>query len=126
MKYETFVYKFLEEFPEYVEGYKEHVEYNDELLPHVFFGDVLNEDLLKLLKKNSDPKKLKSLFEFMETMATDEDIDIQGVLSATILERIGDFPEIVKIASHYMGERTKVAFIKGEIFWGRDDNIKNL
>lgn len=118
MKYDSVVNEFLNAFPEYKSAYNEHIEYNNELLPHVFFGETINEDLPVLLEKHSDTGKLKNVFNFMERMA-EGDVHVQELLSMTILERLGDNPKLLEVASVYMGDKTKIALVEIEKFWGR-------
>lgn len=119
VNYESLVKEFLKDFPEYIEAYNEHIEYNNELLPHVFFGETINEDLPVLLEANNDKKKLKSIFKFMEKMALEGDIKVQELLSTTILERLGDNSELLKVAHVYMNGNTRNMSDEIESFWGR-------
>lgn len=119
LKYDSVVNEFLNAFPEYKSAYNEHIEYNNELLPHVFFGETINEDLPVLLEKHCDMEKLKNVFKFMERMATEGDIHVQELLSTTILERLGDNPRLLEVAAVYMGDKTKIALDEIEKFWGR-------
>lgn len=116
---ETFIKLFLERFPEYLPVMKEHINYNQELLPHVFFGDEVNDDLINLFEteKNEEKKKLFDLFEFM---LINGDVEVQEVITLTILARLGDEPKILKKAIKYMGKETKKASDEIEYFWGRN------
>ncbi len=59
MKYNDVVAELLNIFPSYQSAYKEHIEYNGELLPHVFFGETVNEDIMRLLNdRNHNQEKL--------------------------------------------------------------------
>jgi hypothetical protein len=119
LKYDSVVNEFLNAFPEYNSAYNEHIEYNNELLPHVFFGETINEDLPVLLEMNNDKEKLKNIFKFMERVATEGDIQVQELLSMTVLERLGDNPKLLEVAVIYMGDKTKIALDEIERFWGR-------
>jgi len=124
MEYDEIVNEFLDEFPEYIPMYMEHIEINNEVLPHVFFGETLNEDLPKLIEESKDKEKLDAIFTFLERMATDGDQEVKNLLMVTILERLGDEPTLLRYAVfNYMGEKTKQASIIIERFWGRDFNI---
>lgn len=114
---EVFAQKFIELFPEYKPLYYEHIEFYEELLGHVFFGEV-NEELIKLIA-NRKEDKLQRMFDFYERMMQ-EDITIQNVITVTILERLGDDPEILKEAYKYMGTKTRKASRDIERYWGRD------
>jgi len=124
MNYDEIVNEFLDEFPEYIPMYMEHIEFNGEVLPHVFFGETLSEDLLKLIEENKDKVKIDAIFTFLERMAMDGDQEVKNLLMVTILERLGDEPTLLRDAVfNYMGEKTKQASIVIERFWGRDFNI---
>ena len=123
MNYDEIVNEFLDEFPEYIPMYMEHIEINSEVLPHVFFGETLNEDLPKLIEENKKVN-LNAIFTFLERMATDGDQEVKNLLMVTILERLGDEPTLLRHAVFkYMGEKTKQSSIIIERFWGRDFNI---
>ncbi|AEH46533.1 DUF7674 family protein [Parageobacillus thermoglucosidasius] len=115
---DVFTKKFLELFPEYQASYIEHIEFNGELLPHVFFGETLNEDLPALINSGKE-EKLRSIFDFIEFMLKKGDTDVQEVITLTILARLGDEPEILKKALKYMGTETRKASKEIETFWGR-------
>jgi hypothetical protein len=55
----------------------------------------------------------------MEFMLEEGDIDVQEVVTLTILARLGDEPEILKKALRYMGAETRKASKEIETFWGR-------
>jgi hypothetical protein len=118
MNEKNFINVFVTEFPEFQSYLEEHLEYNQELLPHIFFGDF-NEHLIELLQEEKDDTNLSSIFAFFERMATNGDIYVQEVLSVTILERIGDNPKILKVAHKYMGPNTRKASNEIEKDWGR-------
>ncbi len=112
---------FVAEFPGYKSLLKEHLEFNDGLLPHVFFGEF-NEHLIEMLQEGKHTSKLSSIFSFFERMATDGDSYVQEVLTVTILERIGDDPSTLKFAYKYMGSNTRKASDEIEEFLGRGLN----
>ncbi|TCS96839.1 DUF7674 family protein [Hazenella coriacea] len=120
LNYENIIFELLKKFPEYNEAYKEHIRYNGELLPSVFVGETLNEDLVVWLEEHIEHNKLKKVFEFLEIMATEGDMEVKELLSTTILERLGDNPKLLKEAYIYMGENTKKESEEIERFWGRD------
>ncbi|OQM44370.1 hypothetical protein B6A27_17370 [Anoxybacillus sp. UARK-01] len=115
---EVFTKEFLELCPEYKEAYVKHIEYNEEFLPHVFFGETLNEDLPELIRKRAW-YKVKKIFDFIELMLKEGDINVQEVITMTVLARLGDEPEIMEKTLKYMGPETRKASEEIEIFWGR-------
>ncbi|MDF2804620.1 MAG: hypothetical protein K0S61_4525 [Anaerocolumna sp.] len=115
-----FIEYFLDNFPEYRSIYIKHIEEYEELLLHVFFGDTLNKKILKLLSDDKNNKnQLYKVFNFLEQMALDKNIEIKEVLTVTILERLGDNKNLLKKAYTFMGEYTKKLSLEIEQFWGR-------
>ena len=120
MNRESLIEYFINIFPEYRSALKQHLEDYDEVLMHVFFGDTVNERLIELLEfDEGNNKELQKLFNFLEKMALEGDLDVQEVLAVTILERLGDDKSLLENAYKYMGENTKVASKEIEGFWGR-------
>ncbi|ERK29123.1 DUF7674 family protein [Clostridium intestinale] len=74
---------------------------------HNIFGDVLNPFLIQELRKNIKGELLERIFEFLEKMATSNDVLVKEVLGCTVLERIGDDKAILKKAEKYMKKETK-------------------
>lgn len=120
INYESVVQLFIDQFPEYRNAYKEHVEFNEECLPHVFFGDEVNPILIKLLEEEGHKIKLKVIFDFFEKMAIEGDHYVQELLTVTILARIGDDTEILNRALIYMGEVSKSYSKEIENYWNHD------
>jgi hypothetical protein len=94
--------------------------HEEETLQHVFFGDVLNKFLIKELDTMKKESLLERIFRFLEAMATCEDEDVRGVLTATVLERLGDDKEILKHARSLMGKETLRFSHEVEKSWGRE------
>jgi hypothetical protein len=119
---ESIVQSFVELFPEFKDNLKDHIDYNDEILPHVFFGDEVNPVLVKLIKDNTDINKLVRIFNFLEeSMFNNADMSVRQILSTTILARLGDEPELLKTSFGYMGENTKKLSGEIELFLERKD-----
>lgn len=117
---ESFAKEFIKAFPEYKAQFLEHLDTYEEFLGHVFFGDVLNMDLINLISGGSDQERLKRLFDFMERMMREGNNDVQNIITVTILERLGDDSEILKEAYRYMGTKTRTASEEIEQYWGRE------
>lgn len=109
--------QFANEFTEFKPLLEEHIEYNGELLPHVFFGEC-NEYFIQLLEKEKTDK-LEKLFNFFERMATKGDDYVKELLIVTILERLGDDKKILNTTYKYMGKETRKVSDEIEKFWGR-------
>jgi hypothetical protein len=101
---EQLVADFIKAFPEFQINLDEHIDFNEEILPHVFFGDELNPVLLKLLLDNNDHRRIQSFFDFFERrMTASNDAYAVNVLTTTILARLGDDPKTLKNAFPFMG-----------------------
>ncbi|GIN86752.1 hypothetical protein J6TS2_31380 [Heyndrickxia sporothermodurans] len=107
-------------FPEYQSAYNDHIDFNEEFLPHVFFGETLNEDL-PIMLTTGDEEKLQRIFDYIEFVTKNGDIEVQEIITTTILARLGDEPKILKIAFKYMGTETIKASKEIETFWGREN-----
>ncbi|MEI5909558.1 hypothetical protein WAK64_21275 [Bacillus spongiae] len=111
------VKQFVYDFPKFNDLLEEHIELNEEILPHVFFGEC-NEYFKEFLKKD-DKEELKKLFDFFERMAIEGDDYTKEILSVTILARLGDDKDILNISYKYMREETRNFSNEIEKFWGR-------
>lgn len=118
MNFNDLAKHFTENFKEYKPLLQEHMDFNDEVLNHVFFGEC-NEYFVELIGKEKDIQKIKALFDFFERMATQGDDDVKELLSVTILARLGDSKKLLQTAYKYMGTETRNASDEIEMFWGR-------
>jgi hypothetical protein len=99
--------QFIRQFPEFYECYIEHLEFNQEFLGHVFFGDEVSTYVEKLLCENDDIEQIEKFFSFFEWMATQKNLYIVQVLSTTIMYNIGGSSDILQKAESYMKTHTK-------------------
>ena len=98
------VYDFVKEFPEFEVKLIDHINFNEEVLPHVFFGDEVNPVLLDSLIYNKNSEKLRDLFTFFEErMCNSSEPYVKNVLTTTILARIGDERIALKNAFQFAG-----------------------
>jgi hypothetical protein len=86
---------------------------------HVLLGDVLNPYLEENLPEPKDKGLVKRIFDFLEWMALSNDEYAVGVLSATVLERLGDSPDRLQAAWQFMGDKTKLLSVETEKQLGR-------
>jgi 2-hydroxy-3-keto-5-methylthiopentenyl-1-phosphate phosphatase len=93
---ENIIQKTLESILETQPLFKKELEWCDEITPHIFFGDVLDPYIIKLLNKNVNQNELKAIFDFFEQMASSNDLYVQQVLATTVLERLGDDDLVLK------------------------------
>ena len=125
MNYETLNYELIKSIPELEKAAKKEFDRwkegeEEEPPQHVFFGYVLNPFLLEKLTTMENPDLLNRVFEFLETMALSGDEDVVGVLTATVLERIGDDKMLLERARPLMGENTLRMSHEVERSWGRE------
>jgi hypothetical protein len=119
MDYNNIVQKMLETLPEITPMYEKELDWWDEILPHIVFGDVVNPYIMTLGGGGGGGGALEKVFSFLELMGTCPDVQVQEVLAVTVLEQLGDDPLILKKASQYMGQVTKKMSDEMEIGWGR-------
>ncbi|WP_440110693.1 DUF7674 family protein [Paenibacillus sp. QZ-Y1] len=113
--------KFLDMFPEFEAAYQEHITDYDTELAHVFFGDNVNEEIIKQLEQAQLNSTADRYFVFFEKIAKEGDLYSRQVLTTTILARIGDDLNRYVEAQKYMGEWTKKLSDEIESFIGRKD-----
>jgi len=118
MDYKNLAYLFVNQFEEYRIVLHEHIEFNGEILNHVFFGEC-NEHFIKLIDEDQNVALIQELFDFFELMAIDGDTDVRDLLSVTILARLGDSKKILNSANKYMRFHTKEASNEYEKALGR-------
>lgn len=112
----------LEEFPEFVGAYQEHLRYYGELLGHVFFGgETLLGVLQSLLKTNEKQEKIRQYIDFVEDMYANGDGDVRNIVDCTILECLGDDETVLRNAFPYFSEELMLASQSVEKGWGRRD-----
>jgi hypothetical protein len=114
---DNLVERFVNEFPGFKHLLEEHIQYNNEILPHAFFREC-NDYFIKLLKTEKT-KELEKLFDFFERMAKGDEY-VKELLTVTILERLGDNKEILNKAYKYMDKETRKAFNEIEKSLGVD------
>lgn len=86
--------------------------------PHVVFEDLLVPYASELLRRNTDTGELQPIFDLLEELAASPDQDVRDVLAASVLEGLGQAPDIRSSAKSYMGRRTKLLMEKIEQAWG--------
>lgn len=119
LNYDNLVQQMLEAVPEIRPYYEKELEWWDEILPHVVFGDVINPYIISLLKNSQDLDVLQRTFQFFEMMANCPDERVADVLGVTVLERIGDESDVLGKAVKFMGKKTKEISDEIEKGWGR-------
>lgn len=112
--------KYVEIFPEYKIQLEEHLEDYGELLGHVFFGDIINYDLVELLTTEVDLDRIKKVFDFINDTYANGEEDMQNVIVVTILEYLGDDPIILKKSFKYLSNELKNSSYRVEKQIGRN------
>ncbi|MCI6189249.1 MAG: hypothetical protein MR691_04815 [Clostridium sp.] len=115
------IYDFLNRFEEilsnFKEKYLEHVEFHEEFLGHVFFGDDICCDIRDIAIKK-DELKLKQIFDLIELGLSEGDDYLQEVIVITILVGIHDNEEAWNNSKKYMKKNTIIEANKVEESWG--------
>ncbi|MEC0124148.1 DUF7674 family protein [Paenibacillus pabuli] len=107
MDKDILIKQFLRLFPEFHDRYIEHMEFNQEFLGHVFFGDEVSTYVEELLRENDNIEQIETFFSFFEWMATQTNLYFVQVLSTTILYNLGGHTDILQKAQSYMKPHTK-------------------
>lgn len=108
---------FIDEYKDLQPVLQEHIEFYEELLPHVYFGEC-NEFFINYINEDN-PLVLQKLFSLFEMMATQGNDDVENILCVTILERLGDDRKVLNTARKYMGKETRKLSDETEKGWGR-------
>ncbi len=100
---------FTHRFPEFEGEICKEEEWLGEFLPHCIFGDVLNEKIVKLLKKEDylQNELLHRIFSMYEDFAVHGDEETQNLLEVTLLEYLWDEKVTYDRALELMGDGTK-------------------
>ena len=100
---ETFLEKMIDFFPEIRGKIEEHVSEYGERLDTIVVEEIIMPEVIELLKKNSDEKKLVEIFEYFEDVCINSDNYLNNVFSITTLEILGNEKNILETAKKYMG-----------------------
>jgi hypothetical protein len=116
---EEFARLFIKEFPEYSEALDDHMNEYGEMLGHVFFGDLINEQLFRLLKNNSEEERIHALLSFIDKFYMLGNDDCKNIAVVTILEYLGDDRQVLERAFKYLNRNLVQEAILNEKSWGR-------
>lgn len=96
-------------FPEFTEEIYKEEEFLGQFLPHCIFGDVLNEKVVELLKKEgyTQNQLLQRIFMMYEDFAVHGDEEIKNLLQVTLLEYLWDEKVTYDRALELMGDGTR-------------------
>lgn len=119
MNLQECIVTFLESFPEHEQMYREHIDFNGELLGHVFFADSINLPLTQLLMENTDIENIQKYIGFIERMYKNGDEAVQNIVVVTILEYLGDDKKVLENAFYFFSEEIRKKSIEVEKSLGR-------
>jgi hypothetical protein len=94
----------VKSFPALRPLFDEHLRDYDELLPHVFFGDI-SRWVEKMLVKRGHERTLQRFFVELETIYGKDD-RAENVIAASLLENLWDHPEV----RTYLGPKLQKQF----------------
>ena len=120
MNKELFAEYFVQRFPEYTNELKFHLEEYGELLGHVFFGVIINSQIVQLLRTDSNPARTKLMLDFVNELYLEGDDECKNIVVVTILEYLGDDKEVLKKALDYLDLELQEESRRVERFLGRD------
>jgi hypothetical protein len=83
-----FVHDLVDAFPRFHEALSDHLSWNDEVLPHVFFGDVTRA--VEADARAGQTDELPALVAFLERRFVTGDEAVQNVICVSFLEYIDD------------------------------------
>ena len=106
MTIEDFLEKMIIFFPNIKNDMNERMEDDFEGLDTIVIEEIIMPEVIDLLKKNNDEKKLKEIFDYFEDVCIDSDDYLNNVFSITALEILGNEKNILETAKKYMGPVT--------------------
>lgn len=85
---------------------EKHASEYGERLDTIVIEEIIMPEVIELLKKNSDEKKLMEIFDYFEDVCINSDEYLNNVFSITVLEILGNEKNILENAKKYMGPVT--------------------
>ena len=111
-------------FPTIKKELDEHIQEFGERLDTIVIEDIIMPEIIELLEKDADTKKLKVIFDYFEDVCINSDDYLNNVFSITALEILGNDKNILEKAKKYMGPITIKLQREADIAIGRECNIK--
>ncbi len=100
----TLVNRLLQLVPELSHVYDAHIDDNDELLPHVFFGDVTRFVVQQVGSGAGEPPaQLIVLLDCLEHSMACGNEDVQKLISVSFLEDLVDYVDVVALLQGLLG-----------------------
>lgn len=88
--------------------YIEHMQAYGEVLLHVLAGDLINEPLIELLRRNKNKELIQLYCKLIERMWQEGDAEVVNVVDVTVLERLSDELDVWKYFGDYVSEEFKM------------------
>jgi hypothetical protein len=108
LAYSDLTRRLVEMLPELEPAFAEEQEWweEEEVPPHIAYGDLLTPLLEELLVSRRDEPLLGRAFSLLEELSSSDDPLVQEVVTDTICEYIVDRPALYFPAKRFMGEKT--------------------
>lgn len=101
--------------------YEDHLQENDELLPHVFFGDVTRYIMQLAVSSTSDHREnaseLLRILRFFESSYRESDEKIKNILFVSFLENLEQSDPSYSIIKAQLGDEMKRKLDQIESFY---------
>ena len=107
-------------FPTIKKDLDEHIQEFGERLDTIVIEDIIMPEIIELLEKDADTKKLKVIFDYFEDVCINSDDYLNNVFSITALEILGNDKNILEKAKKYMGPITIKLQREADIAIGRE------
>lgn len=90
------VNKLLEQVPELRPVYDEHIHDNDDLLPHMFLGDVTRYVVQQVRSGDMGPTKpVSRILEFFEWCMVSSDDQVKELVSVSFVENLAEHDDVL-------------------------------
>ena len=96
----------IRQTPDLKPAYDEHLKNNDELLPHVFFGDVTRFVITKI-ESSENHEMIAKLLEYLEEGLQSGDEEIENLIGVSFAENLLGETKTIKLLNPFMGKLLK-------------------
>lgn len=116
---EDFMNQMIYFFPDIRRNIEKHNNEYGERLNTIVIEEIIMPEIIELLEKDLDAKKLKVIFDYFEDVCINSDDYLNNVFSITALEILGNNKTILEKAKKYMGPITTKLQREADIAIGR-------
>lgn len=111
----NFIHELIRNFPEFKSIYQEHIQDNDEILPHILLADIARW-IIHEFKTDGASAEVRRLLNYLETSYNHHDSDIEELIHVSLLEYIYDLDFHGESITNYLGDslKSQVSLINGE------------